>query len=235
MKLSKMVEVSDLERLDNDNKEDIINDNNAVQQNENKSNISKTNEKIGNYIGPIGLNPKYTFENYIVGSNNRFAHASAIAVSENPGEKYNPLFIYGGVGLGKTHLMQAIGHGIYEQNPNFNVIYTTGENFANELVSAIMNNSSENFRNKYRRIDLLLIDDIGAEKVTEWSRDEILGTVLQERMNNYKTTFFTSNFNIQELEKHLANDGDIVKARRIVERIKQLSDDLEMNSENRRK
>ena len=119
----------------------------------------------------IGLNPKYTFENYIIGSNNRFAHASAVAVSEAPGAKYNPLFIYGGVGLGKTHLMQAIGHSIAETCPGFNVIYTTGENFANELVSAIMNNNSEAFRNKYRNIDLLLIDDIqflaGKEKCQE--------------------------------------------------------------------
>lgn len=143
------------------------------------SNISKnTNEKtksekvVNNTIShAIGLNPKYTFENYIIGSNNRFAHASAVAVSESPGIKYNPLFIYGGVGLGKTHLMQAIGHSIAESNPGFNVIYTTGENFANELVSAIMNNNSEAFRNKYRSIDLLLIDDIqflaGKEKCQE--------------------------------------------------------------------
>lgn len=117
------------------------------------------------------LNPKYTFENYIVGSNNRFAHAAAIAVSENPGTKYNPLFIYGGVGLGKTHLMQAIGHSILKNQPNTNVLYTTGENFANELVSAIMNDNNESFRRKYRKIDVLLIDDIqflaGKEKCQE--------------------------------------------------------------------
>ncbi len=133
--------------------------------------INNTNENNCVPIFATGLNQKYTFENYIVGSNNRFAHASAVAVSENPGEKYNPLFIYGGVGLGKTHLMQAIGHSIYEQNQGTNVIYTTGENFANELVSAIMNNNSESFRNKYRKIDLLLIDDIqflaGKEKCQE--------------------------------------------------------------------
>lgn len=120
-----------------------------------------------------GLNPKYTFENYIVGSNNRFAHAAAVAVSENPGTKYNPLYIYGGVGLGKTHLMQAIGHAIKKNNPNINIIYTTGESFTNELVSAIMRDNSDNetFRNKYRKIDVLLIDDIqflaGKEKCQE--------------------------------------------------------------------
>ncbi len=143
---------------------------NIENTNENKvvNNITSNNSSISH---AIGLNPKYTFENYIVGSNNRFAHASAVAVSESPGSKYNPLFIYGGVGLGKTHLMQSIGHNIVESYPGFNVIYTTGENFANELVSAIMNNNSESFRNKYRNIDLLLIDDIqflaGKEKCQE--------------------------------------------------------------------
>ena len=112
-----------------------------------------TNEKAG-------LNPKYTFENFIIGSNNRFAHAAAVAVFENPGIKYNPLFIYGGVGLGKTHLMQAIGNAMYQANPNIKIIYCTGELFANEVISAIMNNQNESFRKKYRNIDLLLIDDI---------------------------------------------------------------------------
>lgn len=112
-----------------------------------------TNEKAS-------LNPKYTFENFIIGSNNRFAHAAAVAVYENPGKKYNPLFIYGGVGLGKTHLMQAIGNAMYQANPNIKVIYCTGELFANEVISAIMNNQNESFRKKYRNIDLLLIDDI---------------------------------------------------------------------------
>lgn len=138
----------------------ISNIENRVEENEYKF------EKLTN-----NLNPKYTFENYIIGSNNRFAHAAAIAVSENPGTKYNPLFIYGGVGLGKTHLMQAIGHSIGKYQPELNIVYTTGENFANELVSAIMNDNNESFRNKYRKIDVLLIDDIqflaGKEKCQE--------------------------------------------------------------------
>lgn len=118
-----------------------------------------------------GLNPKYTFENFIIGSNNRFANAAAVAVSENPGKKYNPLFIYGGVGLGKTHLMQAIGNAMCSADPNTKIIYCTGEVFANELVSAIMSDKNESFRKKYRNIDLLLIDDIqflaGKEKCQE--------------------------------------------------------------------
>ncbi len=115
-----------------------------------------TNEKAER----AGLNPRYTFENFIIGSNNRFAHAAAVAVFENPGKKYNPLFIYGGVGLGKTHLMQAIGNAMYQANPDIKIIYCTGELFANEVISAIMNNQNESFRKKYRNIDLLLIDDI---------------------------------------------------------------------------
>ncbi|MBR4575389.1 MAG: chromosomal replication initiator protein DnaA [Lachnospiraceae bacterium] len=111
------------------------------------------------------LNENYTFETFVVGSNNRLAQASAIAVSENPGEIYNPLFIYGGVGLGKTHLMHAIGHYIIDQNPNANVLYVTSEKFTNEVIESIRtgNNSPEKikeFRNKYRNIDVLLIDDI---------------------------------------------------------------------------
>ena len=113
-------------------------------------------------IGSSGLNPKYTFENYIVGSNNRFAYATANSVASSPGTAYNPLYIYGGVGLGKTHLMQAIGHQILANHPEMNIIYTTGEGFTNELVASIMNEKIENasFRNKYRNIDVLLIDDI---------------------------------------------------------------------------
>lgn len=147
--------------------------NNSETKVEEKTSKQTEEKNTVNLNGDTGLNPKYTFENYIVGSNNRFAHAAAVAVSENPGTKYNPLYIYGGVGLGKTHLMQAIGHAIKKNNPNINIIYTTGESFTNELVSAIMRDNSDNetFRNKYRKIDVLLIDDIqflaGKEKCQE--------------------------------------------------------------------
>ena len=112
------------------------------------------------------LNPNYTFDTFVVGSNNRLAQASAIAVSESPGEIYNPLFIYGGVGLGKTHLMHAIGNYIIDQNPDSNVLYVTSEQFTNEIIEAIRtgkNSSPEKIneiRYKYRNIDVLLIDDI---------------------------------------------------------------------------
>ncbi len=133
--------------------------------------IKNNNNEIKETKDIVNLNSKYTFENFIIGSNNRFAHAAAYAVYENPGTKYNPLFIYGGVGLGKTHLMQAIGNALLQKNQNIKIMYATGELFANELVSAIMNNKNEAFRKKYRNIDLLLIDDIqflaGKEKCQE--------------------------------------------------------------------
>lgn len=109
------------------------------------------------------LNPKYTFDTFVVGSNNKFAHAASLAVAESPGEIYNPLFIYGGVGLGKTHLMHSIAHFILEQNPNTNVLYVTSEEFTNELIEAIRNSNNTamtKFREKYRNIDVLLIDDV---------------------------------------------------------------------------
>ena len=117
------------------------------------------------------LNPKYTFETFVVGNSNRFAHAAALAVGNEPGKAYNPLFLYGGVGLGKTHLMHAIGNRILENNTNKNVLYVTSEKFTNQLVNAIKDNKNEVFRNKYRSIDVLLIDDIqfiaGKERIQE--------------------------------------------------------------------
>ena len=117
------------------------------------------------------LNPKYTFDSFVVGNNNRFAHAASLAVAEAPATSYNPLFIYGGVGLGKTHLMHAIGNEILRNNKNANILYVTSENFTNQLINAIKDNKNEQFRAKYRNIDVLLIDDIqfiaGKERVQE--------------------------------------------------------------------
>ncbi|MBQ9266891.1 MAG: chromosomal replication initiator protein DnaA [Clostridia bacterium] len=106
------------------------------------------------------LNPKYTFDSFVVGENNKFAHAAALAAAESLGKAYNPLFLYGGVGLGKTHLMHAIGNFVLSQNPDAKVLYITSEKFTNELINAIQKNTNEEFRDKYRNIDLLLIDDI---------------------------------------------------------------------------
>ena len=117
------------------------------------------------------LNPKYTFDTFVVGNSNRFAHAAALAVGNEPGKAYNPLFLYGGVGLGKTHLMHAIGNRILENSNTTNVLYVTSEKFTNQLINAIKDNKNEVFRNKYRSIDVLLIDDIqfiaGKERVQE--------------------------------------------------------------------
>lgn len=111
------------------------------------------------------LNPRYNFDNFIVGSNNNYAHAVALAVAESPAVVYNPLFIYGGSGLGKTHLMHAIGHYIMEHNPNMKVLYVSSEMFTSELIKALQDNKNKNakmraFTNKYRNVDVLLIDDI---------------------------------------------------------------------------
>ena len=106
------------------------------------------------------LNPKYTFSTFVVGDNNRFAHAASLAVAECPATAYNPLFLYGGVGLGKTHLMHAIGNEVLLNNNNAKVLYVTSEKFTNEFIDALKNASTEKFRQKYRNIDVLLIDDI---------------------------------------------------------------------------
>ena len=109
------------------------------------------------------LNPKYRFDTFIVGSNNMFAHSACLAVSESPGNTYNPLFLYGGAGLGKTHLMHSIGHFILEQNPNMRVLYVTSEQFTNEVIESIRGGNSTSMarlRDKYRTVDVLLIDDI---------------------------------------------------------------------------
>ena len=110
--------------------------------------------------GLQNLNPNYTFDTFVVGTNNNLAHAASLAVAETPGQVYNPLFIYGGVGLGKTHLMQAIAHFIITNDPTRKVLYVTSETFTNELIDSVKNQKNSEFRKKYRNIDVLLIDDI---------------------------------------------------------------------------
>lgn len=125
--------------------------------------LSRPSDVDQQVIQNANLNPRYTFDTFVVGANNNLAHAASLAVAESPGEIYNPLFIYGGVGLGKTHLMHSIGHFILKNNPKAKILYVTSEKFTNELIDAIRNKnniSTTEFREKYRNNDVLLIDDI---------------------------------------------------------------------------
>lgn len=130
-----------------------------------KDKKSESAVKISNHVNyeNANLNPKYKFDTFVVGSNNKLAHSAALAAAESPGEVYNPLYIYGGAGLGKTHLMHSIGHFILERNPEIKVLYVTSENFTNEVISCIRSGDAikmNNMREKYRTVDILMIDDI---------------------------------------------------------------------------
>ncbi len=132
--------------------------------------------RVGGEGGTTNLNPRYTFANFIVGSANRLAHAASLSVAERPGHAYNPLFLYGGVGLGKTHLMHAIGNQVIAKFPRKRVVYATSEKFTNEFIASIQQGKIDEFRARYRRIDLLLIDDIQFIADKERTQEEFFHT-----------------------------------------------------------
>jgi chromosomal replication initiator protein len=132
--------------------------------------------RVGGEGGTTNINPRYTFTNFIVGSANRLAHAASLSVAERPGHAYNPLFLYGGVGLGKTHLMHAIGNQVIAKFPRKRVVYATSEKFTNEFITSIQQGKIDDFRARYRRIDLLLIDDIQFIADKERTQEEFFHT-----------------------------------------------------------
>lgn len=135
-----------------------------------------TFKQKGKSVSSMDFNPQFTFDNFVVGPSNRFAHSAAIAVSKTPGQVYNPLFLYGPPGVGKTHLLYAIANGIRKENPDANIVYIKGDQFTNELIAAIQNGKNIEFRSKYREADLFLIDDVQFIAGKESTQEEFFHT-----------------------------------------------------------
>ncbi len=180
---------------------DIINN---EETHEEKNEVNDQSQYLGNSNADhSNLNPKYRFDTFVVGRNNNFAHSACLAVAEAPGISYNPLFLYGGPGLGKTHLMHSIGHYIQQNNPNMKILYVSSEVFTNELIDSIKNgnnNAMTKFREKYRNIDVLLIDDIQFIIGKDATQEEFFHT-FNELRNCNKQVVISSDRHPSEMEK----------------------------------
>lgn len=168
------------------------------------SSITKEDISLENRILEANLNKKYTFDSFVIGSNNNIAQVTALAVSESPGEMYNPLFIYGGVGLGKTHLIQSIGNFVLKNNPKAKVLYTTSESFTNEVIDLLAGKSTNQediieFRNKYRNVDVLLIDDIQFISNRDRTQEEFFN-IFNDLYMKHKQIVITADRKPKEME-----------------------------------
>jgi chromosomal replication initiator protein len=179
----------------------IGNENSEISEGNSMSEIEKEDKEFiisDNNSNGSSLYPQYTFENFVVGPNNQLAHAAAVAVSKNPATNNNPLFLYGGTGLGKTHLIQAIGHYVRKEKPYLNVLYVSSEHFINEFIQALRTNTMNSFKIKYRNVDILLIDDIQFIEKKEQTQEEFFHT-FNELHNNKKQIIITSDRPPKEL------------------------------------
>ncbi len=161
----------------------------------------RANARVGNLV------PRYTFSNFVVGVSNQFAHAAALAVAKNPGEQYNPLFIYGSVGIGKTHLANAIGHRVLEKNPMAKVVFLSSEAFVNDMISSLKRDKMDDFKNRFRKVDLLILDDVQFLAGRERTQEEFFHTfnTLHEARKQIVLTSDKFPKDIPDLEERLRN------------------------------
>lgn len=166
-----------------------------------KANRRRANARVGNLV------PRFTFSNFVVGSSNEFAHAAALAVAKNPGEQYNPLFIYGTVGIGKTHLANAIGHRVLERNSMAKVVFLSSEAFVNDMISSLKRDRMDDFKNRFRKVDLLILDDVQFLAGRERTQEEFFHTfnTLHEGRKQIVLTSDKFPKDIPDLEQRLRN------------------------------